>query len=182
VIKKQYNAIEQPLSWLGRLCHASFFSRSASIYPYTFSLPIYRWFWIGLSAAIGAWHGCLGNKQTTTKDFLIAGGKMGVSFFLRHTQLKIDVLLMIDVAYGTQFICYSLFCGNDTRCSRWNLLLWVNEVFNFSTIINVDSFLDGTMYLYFGLWLFCWIFICEYYCSSVFMVNCFVPDISYFYS
>ncbi|CAF0852749.1 unnamed protein product [Adineta steineri] len=31
---------------------------------------------LGLSVVIGIWHGCFGSKQTTTKDYLIAGGKM----------------------------------------------------------------------------------------------------------
>ena len=32
----------------------------------------------GLSAVIGIWHGCFGSKQSTAKDFLIAGGQMSV--------------------------------------------------------------------------------------------------------
>jgi hypothetical protein len=39
-------------------------------------------FFSGFSGAIGVWHGCFGSKQTTTKDFFIAGGKMDVRFFL----------------------------------------------------------------------------------------------------
>ncbi|CAF1175817.1 unnamed protein product [Rotaria sordida] len=69
---------------------------------------------LGLSSIIGIWHGCFGNKQTTTKDFLMAGGNMGMlptAMSLFATLCSASTLLGIPVEiyyYGTMYLYFLL--------------------------------------------------------------------------
>ncbi|CAF3645713.1 unnamed protein product [Rotaria socialis] len=71
-------------------------------------------FLLGLSAAIGIWHGCFGSKQATTKDFLMAGGEMSIlptAMSLLASVMSSATLLGVPVEiynYGTMYL-YCLF-------------------------------------------------------------------------
>ena len=42
----------------------------------------------GLSTGIGIYHGCIRSRQMTTKEFLIADGRMGVKSSIFYVQLR----------------------------------------------------------------------------------------------
>ena len=136
------------LGWVDYCMLIAFLSQSSENRS---SLDRFPRFSAGVSAAIGIWHGCFGNKQSSTKDFLMAGGKMNVSHSSGALHTVDDASL--DDSNSIQLICYPVFSIDVTGHSSRNLQLWVK----WCALTIIETFLrpislDSTTYLYFGLY------------------------------
>ncbi|CAF1260374.1 unnamed protein product [Adineta steineri] len=79
---------------------------------------------LGLSVVIGIWHGCFGSKQTTTKDYLIAGGKM--KYIEKRFSVALCVSITLTFTIGIMLFMSAILYGPSLALSQvTGLDVWV---------------------------------------------------------
>jgi len=104
-----------------------------------------------LSGIIGIWHGYFGNKQKTTKEFLVGGGKMGVS----HEITSLIIGIPFKNRSSLQHWVYSLRSVRQQLCLVFQLKSTIvcksMDFLKLNCFFFVLSIADSTIYLYFGI-------------------------------